>query len=141
MLNIVLLSTYDIGHQPFGLASPAAWLRAQGDRVTCLDLSVDPFQEAPIAAADLVAFYLPMHTATRLAVPYIARIRTINPLVHLCFYGLYAVLNETYLRTLGGDTILSGEYESGLTSLAARLARLASLIPQAIRPNRNRGSP
>lgn len=113
MLNIVLLSTYDLGHQPFGLASPAAWLRAQGAQVTCLDLSVDPFEEAPIAAADLVAFYLPMHTATRLAVPYIPRIRAINPRVHLCFYGLYAVLNESYLRSLGGDTILSGEYESG----------------------------
>ena len=125
MLKIVLLSTYDLGHQPFGLASPAAWLRAQGAQVSCLDLAVDPFSEKLVAAADLVAFYLPMHTATRLAVPYIQQVQEINPAVHLCFYGLYAVLNETYLRTLGGDTILSGEFESGLRSLAARLEREA----------------
>ncbi len=29
-MNVVLLSTYDLGHQPFGLASPAAWLREAG---------------------------------------------------------------------------------------------------------------
>ena len=32
-MRIVLISTYDLGHQPFGLASPAAWLRAEGHDV------------------------------------------------------------------------------------------------------------
>ena len=27
-MRAVLISTYDLGRQPFGLASPAAWLRA-----------------------------------------------------------------------------------------------------------------
>ncbi|MCD6031138.1 MAG: hypothetical protein K0S78_3312, partial [Thermomicrobiales bacterium] len=26
-MNVVLISTYELGRQPFGLASPAAWLR------------------------------------------------------------------------------------------------------------------
>ena len=36
---IVLVSTYELGRQPFGLASPAAWLTRAGCDVTCLDLS------------------------------------------------------------------------------------------------------
>ena len=28
IMNVVLISTYELGHQPFGLASPAAWLKA-----------------------------------------------------------------------------------------------------------------
>jgi len=28
-MKIVLISTFEIGRQPFGLASPAAWLRAE----------------------------------------------------------------------------------------------------------------
>ena len=38
-MKIVLISTYELGRQPFGLASPAAWLRKRGHAVTCLDLS------------------------------------------------------------------------------------------------------
>src|SRR3954471_21927255 len=49
-MNIVLISTYELGHQPFGLASPATWLAAAGAQVTCLDLSVQVF--APAAVAD-----------------------------------------------------------------------------------------
>ena len=31
---MLLISTYELGRQPFGLASPAAWLRAAGHQVT-----------------------------------------------------------------------------------------------------------
>ena len=118
---MVLISTYDLGRQPFGLASPAAWLREAGAEVTCLDLSVERLEEDAVAAADLVAFYLPMHTAARIAARVVARVRALNSKAHLCFYGLYAPVNETYLRALGAGTILGGEYESGLLSLVKRL--------------------
>jgi radical SAM superfamily enzyme YgiQ (UPF0313 family) len=120
-MNIVLISTYELGRQPFGLASPAAWLRARGHEVACLDLSRESLDEAAIRAADLIAFYVPMHTATRLAAGLIAPVRAMNPRAHLCFYGLYAPVNEEYLRGLGVGTILGGEFEEGLASLAARL--------------------
>ena len=29
-VRAVLISCYDLGHQPFGLAEPAAWLRRSG---------------------------------------------------------------------------------------------------------------
>jgi radical SAM superfamily enzyme YgiQ (UPF0313 family) len=120
-VNIVLISTYELGRQPFGLASPAAWLHARGHEVACLDLSRESLDEAAIQAADLIAFYVPMHTATRLAAGLIAPVRAMNPRAHLCFYGLYAPVNEEYLRGLGVGTILGGEFEEGLASLAARL--------------------
>lgn len=121
-INIVLISTYELGRQPFGLASPAAWLRDAGNRVNCFDLAVEGLQDEIIAAADMVAFYIPMHTATRLATGFVERVRRLNPEAHLCFYGLYAPVNEGYLRALGAETILGGEFEAGLVSLSARLA-------------------
>ena len=49
-----------------------------------------------------------------------------NPRAHICFYGLYAPVNEEYLRGLGVGTILGGEFEEGLASLAARLKQGAA---------------
>jgi radical SAM superfamily enzyme YgiQ (UPF0313 family) len=117
-MRVLLISTYEMGRQPFGLASPAAWLAADGHQVTCVDLCVESLPEEKVAGAELVAFYLPMHTATRLAVKGIEKIRRLNPSAHLCCYGLYAPLNESYLRSLGVKTILGGEFEPGLVALA-----------------------
>ncbi len=117
-MQVLLISTYEMGRQPFGLASPAAWLAAEHHDVACVDLCVEPLPEDKVLAADLVALYLPMHTATRLAVKVIEKIRRLNPKAHLCCYGLYAPLNESYLRKLGVETILGGEFEPGLVALA-----------------------
>lgn len=121
-MKVVLISTYELGRQPFGLASPAAWLRGAGAQVRCLDLSRQPLDEAAVRAADLLACYVPMHTATRLAVGLLPQLRRLNPSAHLCFYGLYAAMNEEFLRALGGQTILGGEFEAGLLRLVQRLA-------------------
>jgi radical SAM superfamily enzyme YgiQ (UPF0313 family) len=120
-LKILLISTYELGRQPFGLASPAAWLRAAGCKVTCVDLACSVLPRSSVEEADLAAFYLPMHTATRLAVPAIRKVRELNPGIRLCCYGLYAPMNETYLRGLGVETVLGGEFEQGLRDLASRL--------------------
>jgi radical SAM superfamily enzyme YgiQ (UPF0313 family) len=120
-VKVVLVSTYELGRQPFGLASPAAWLRQEGATVTCLDLAVQPLDEPAIASADLVALYVPMHTATRLAAQLVPRIRALNPRAHLCFYGLYASVNAAFLVELGAQTILGGEFEAGLTALVQQL--------------------
>ena len=120
-MNILLISTYELGRQPFGLASPAAWLRERGHHVTVLDLTRQPLEEAAVRGAALIAVYLPMHTATRLAAELIPTLRELNPRAHLCGYGLYAPMNAEYLRTLGVSTILGGEFEEGLVHLAERL--------------------
>jgi radical SAM superfamily enzyme YgiQ (UPF0313 family) len=120
-VNIVLISTYELGRQPFGLASPAAWLRKRGHDLVCLDLSRQSLDESAVRAAELIAIYLPMHTATRLAAKLIPTLRELNPLADLCCYGLYAPMNASYLRALGVATILGGEFEQGLAQLAERL--------------------
>lgn len=120
-MNIALISTYELGRQPFGLASPAAWLRKSGHNVTCFDLARQSSDPAVVQAAELIAIYLPMHTATRLAAQLIPTLRAQNPTAHLCCYGLYAPMNSDYLHSLGVSTILGGEFESGLLHLANRL--------------------
>jgi radical SAM superfamily enzyme YgiQ (UPF0313 family) len=122
-MNVVLISTYELGRQPFGLASPAAWLRRAGSTVTCLDLSRDALSEEPLRQADFIAFYVPMHTATRLAVQMLPAVRKLGPRAHLCFYGLYAPVNESFLRKLGAETILGGEFEEGLAAAVDRVGR------------------
>ncbi|MCC6168241.1 MAG: radical SAM protein [Caldilineaceae bacterium] len=131
-MNVVLISTYELGRQPFGLASPAAWLRELGAQVTCLDLAIQRLDEAAIAAAGLVAIHVPMHTATRIAAHVLPRVRQLNPQAHLCCYGLYAPLNAAYLRSLGSRTILGGEFEQGLADLYTRLAQApeSTTLPQ-----------
>jgi radical SAM superfamily enzyme YgiQ (UPF0313 family) len=128
-VKILLISTYELGRQPFGLASPAAWLRKRGHAVTCLDLSRQALGEQAVREAGLIAFYVPMHTATRLTLELLEPIRTSNPEAHLCAYGLYAPLAAESLRAAGVESLLGGEFEQGLVDLAEHLSGL-SAFPQ-----------
>jgi radical SAM superfamily enzyme YgiQ (UPF0313 family) len=121
-MKVVLISTYELGRQPFGLVSPAAWLRSRGHDVVCCDLTRQQLDERAVQQAELIAIYLPMHTATRLAAQLIPSLRRQSPSAHLCCYGLYAPMNVEYLKSLGVSTILGGEFEEGLAHLAARLS-------------------
>ena len=67
-LKVVLINPYELGRQPFGLAEPSAWLRQAGFSVECIDLSLQKLDPALLAGAKLVALYVGMHTATRIAV-------------------------------------------------------------------------
>jgi len=117
----VLINPYELGRQPFALAEPAAWLKRAGFEVACIDLALQRLDPRTLAGAGLVAIYVGMHTATRIAVEAIPRIKALAPAAHLCVYGLYAPMNETLLRELGVGTVLGGEFEPGLSSLAERL--------------------
>lgn len=123
MVSVLLLSTYDLGRQPFGLASPAAWLEEAGLEVTCVDLSRERLKADLLRSAALVGLFLPMHTATRMALPVIDRIRRVNPAATIVAYGLYAPLNAELLRERGVQHILGGEFEAQLTDIALNPAR------------------
>jgi len=69
----------------------------------------------------MIAIYLPMHTATRLAAELIPQLRQLNAHAHLCCYGLYAPPNEEYLRHLGADSVIGGEFETTLIELYKKL--------------------
>ena len=70
--------------------------------------------EAAILAAEKIAIYLPMHTATRLAARLIPTLREKNSKARICCYGLYAPMNADYLRSLGVEKLIGGEFEKEL---------------------------
>jgi radical SAM superfamily enzyme YgiQ (UPF0313 family) len=118
MRSALLVSTYEMGRQPFGLASAAAWLRAEGLKVTCVDAAKEKLTDRDLGSADLIAFHLPMHTATRLAAPIIANARRLNPSARICAFGLYGPLNAEWLRSIGVDEVFGGEFEEDLARWA-----------------------
>jgi radical SAM superfamily enzyme YgiQ (UPF0313 family) len=120
-MQIALLSCYELGHQPHGLAMPLAFLERAGHRPVAQDLAIERLDEDLIRTADFVGISVPMHTALRLGVRVAARVRELNPSVYLCFFGLYAPLNEAYLRASGADAVLGGEHEAELVALIGRL--------------------
>ncbi len=119
----LLISTYELGHQPFGLASPAAWLRRAGAEVIAIDTSLQPLDREAVARAALIGLYVPMHTATRLAAGLLPALRALAPRATIVCYGLYAPLNAGHLRTLGADICVGGEFEAALVNIFCGLAR------------------
>jgi len=118
MRSALLISTYEMGRQPFGLASAAAWLRADGWTVACVDAAKEKVRAESFSTPRLIGFHLPMHTATRLAGPLITAARRANPSALMCAFGLYAPLNEGWLRDLGVNEIFGGEFEEALAAWA-----------------------
>jgi len=143
MRSALIVSTYELGRQPFALASAAAWLRAGGLTVTCVDAARQKLAEDALGSADLIAFHLPMHTATRLAAPIIATARRLNRPARICAFGLYAPLNAEWLRSIGVDDVFGGEFEEDLakwaclkacaTSTDERTAEVSALVAQPFR--------
>ncbi|HZS10736.1 MAG TPA: CUAEP/CCAEP-tail radical SAM protein [Nitrospirales bacterium] len=119
--EILLISCYELGHQPAALAQPMGFLEAAGFRPAALDVAVEAFDGDRITAAHLIAISVPMHTALRLGADLIGRIRAINPSAHVTLYGLYASLNAEYLLAHGADSVIGGEYERPLVELAQAL--------------------
>lgn len=116
-MHILLISTYELGHQPFNLASPAAHLLQAGHQVQGLDLAVQGFDAEKVRRANFIGISAPMHTALRLGIPTARRVRQINPAAHINFYGLYAGLNASYLLDTVADSAIGGEYEQALVTL------------------------
>lgn len=139
--NVLLISCYELGHQPLGLASPAAHILAEGFPLRCLDLAVEPFDEAGVREASLIGISIPMHTATRLGCSVARRIRQIHPDAHICFYGLYASLNAEYLLETCADSVIGGEFEPPLRNLARHLAGRPVTDLSGVRTRSRRSGP
>jgi radical SAM superfamily enzyme YgiQ (UPF0313 family) len=118
---VVLVSCYELGHQPLGLAVPGGVLERAGIPVAYNDIAIEKMDESLLASASLIGISVPMHTALRLGVKVAQRARRLNPDAHICFYGLYAALNEDYLRDHVADSCLGAECEGELLALARRI--------------------
>jgi radical SAM superfamily enzyme YgiQ (UPF0313 family) len=124
---ILLISCYELGHQPTGLASPLGFLERAGYTPDVMDIAVESLAVDKATRAEFVGICVPMHTALRLGVHVATHIRRINPTCHICFYGLYASLNAEYLLEHHADSIIGPEYEMPLVKLVDSLADGAHL--------------
>jgi radical SAM superfamily enzyme YgiQ (UPF0313 family) len=115
--TILLVSCYELGHQPAGVSLPAGFIKRAGYRVESLDVSVEGFDAERVKRARFVGISVPMHTALRLGFRVAQEVRRINPTCHICFYGLYASLNADYLLDTVADSIIGGEFEASLVEL------------------------
>src|SRR5215472_1042914 len=115
---ILLISCYELGHQPAGISMPMAFLKRAGYEVESMDVSVEGFDLDKVKKAALVGISVPMHTALRLGVKVAETIRKVNPDCIICFYGLYAWLNSEYLLKTVADYCVGGEFEESLVELA-----------------------
>ena len=115
--NILLISCYELGHQPTGIAMPLALLDKAGYKVDVLDIANTAMELDKILLAKFVGISVPMHTALRLGVQVAEEIRKLNPSCHICFYGLYAFSNSDYLLNTLADSIIGGEFEIALVEL------------------------
>src|SRR5262245_41411663 len=118
---ILLVSCYELGHEPLAGAWPLAFLEARGFAPAVLDVSIEPFDPEKVARARLVAVSVPMHTALRVGASLIARVREVNPTCHVAAYGLYAQLNAEHLLAHGVHSVIGGEVEAPLLALAEAL--------------------
>jgi radical SAM superfamily enzyme YgiQ (UPF0313 family) len=121
-MKILLLSTYELGRQPFGIASPAAWLRERGHEVVCNDLSRETLSEQAAREAGLIGLYVPMHTATRLALELLPTLRRLNGTAHFCAFGLYAATSHEIFQANGITSLFSGEFEQALVTFTDQLS-------------------
>lgn len=119
--GVLLIAPYELGHQPVNIASPLGALRAAGFQPLAIDTTVDELGDEAIRRTRLVAISTPMHTALRLGAAIAERVRQVNPAAHICLYGHYAELNASHLLTGLADSVLSGEFEPALVSLATSL--------------------
>ena len=120
---ILLISCYELGHRPIGLTRPLRALEEAGFTPDVIDIAVESLDVEKVERARFIGISVPMHTALRLGISLLHRIRQINPDVSICMYGLYATLNADYLLSHGVDFCISGEASTQLVGLVESLVK------------------
>ncbi len=105
-----------------GLTRPLSALEAAGFSADAIDIAVEPLDVEMVKRARFIGISVPMHTALRLGVHLLQRIRDLNRNATICMYGLYAELNADYLLSYGVDYCISGDASTQLVALVQSLA-------------------
>ncbi len=119
--DLLLVSCYELGHQPLHLAVLQSLLSEAGYNPLPVDTAVETLSDESIQRARFIAISVPMHTALRLGEQVARRARALNPNAYICLYGLYALLNANYLLKDTIDAAIGGEYEEPLIQLIQAL--------------------
>ncbi|MHB1599196.1 MAG: radical SAM protein [Acidimicrobiales bacterium] len=128
-MHVLLLSTYELGHQPLGIAGPAAVLGRAGHEVRGRDLSVETVRHDDVEWADAVLCSVPMHTALRLALAVLESVRDARPGLPVALHGLYATVGAPALEP--GDLAVAGESDDALREWVAGLGVAAPSVQGA----------
>ncbi len=120
---ILLISCYELGHRPAGLTRPLRALEAVGFTPDVIDIAIEPLDAKKVGRAQFIGISVPMHTALRLGVHLLYRIRQINPDVPICMYGLYATLNADYLLSHGVDFCIANTASTELVELVTSVLK------------------
>jgi len=139
--EILLISCYELGHQPFHLASLQSILHEAGYAPLPVDTAVEALTDEVILNARFAGISVPMHTALRLGEQIALRVRSLNPSAHICFYGLYASLNADYLLQGTIDSAIGGEYEGPLLRLIIVLEHGQSGTIAGVSTHQNSSNP
>ena len=78
-------------------------------------------KEEAVKNSSLIALHLAMHTATRLALQLLPRLRILNPNAHICFFGLYAPMIGNILVEERNMSFIGGEFETAVRKLCYKL--------------------
>jgi radical SAM superfamily enzyme YgiQ (UPF0313 family) len=121
---VLLISCYELGHRPIGLTRPLRALETAGFASDAIDIAVEPLDVEKVERARFIGISVPMHTALRLGVHLLERIRQLKQGTpyKICMYGLYATLNADYLLSHGVDYCISGTASTQLVTLVESLA-------------------
>lgn len=142
---LLLVSCYELGHQPLALATAAAALRADGFQPALRDIAVEELSDSDLQHASLIMISVPMHTAMRLGQQVLQRVHEVNPKTPIVFFGLYALLNAENLFTSGADAVIGGEFDQALSLVAGAVAEGCDLdalpLPGVSTPSRRHPEP
>jgi len=114
----LLISTYELGHQPLMLAVAQGALLDAGVDVDVLDAHLAAPTADQLRAAPLIAIAVPMHTALRLGLEIVRAARTVGSSARIVMFGLYAPLNAEHLFAAGVDVVLGPEFSEPLVAVA-----------------------
>jgi radical SAM superfamily enzyme YgiQ (UPF0313 family) len=120
--DILLVSCYELGHPPFGVALLSGFLERAGYCPETIDLSVSKPPKEKLLRAKLLGISVPMHTALRIGVKVAEQARKINPACQIAFFGLYASLNADFLLKHLSDFVIGGEVEEAFVKMVYSLS-------------------
>lgn len=130
-MKVLIIATYELGHQPFSSLALCAELNQEGHQTTLFDLekSEEHAQtlEQGLQQAQALLVAVPMHTATTIALELIANIAIDFPNLPIGLFGLYASNLQSQDLPSQVKLLASGEVRRDITKWVKELASPTSM--------------
>ncbi|NNN21297.1 MAG: radical SAM protein [Acidimicrobiales bacterium] len=120
-MNVLLVSTYDLGNQPTIIASHAAQLVASSHEIRTIDLAIEDLDSGIINWAQAIGISIQMHTSATIAKNLVENLRSSGFKGKIIYFGLSAHLGEVLFSEGQVDAIFSGESETAFSNYLDQL--------------------